>query len=410
MANQELDPVVPPGLHLVSAFLAMEPADSLISLARACGGGSVTEKVQRFIWSYCISEASGKGYVPYVKNFLKKLIVEVESNHGDVLDELYEQYAYIMTSLKDDHLAEKNKRVCKYITFLFPDGTFDLPSCPKSTKLMVPLQCSLNMLEGDTGCSIWPSSLYLSEIILSFPEIFSNKSCFEVGSGVGLVGVCLAQAKAAKVILTDGDLSTLVNLRSNLELNQLSIETDFSENEDSNVVKCIHLPWESASESEVHDFMPEIVLGADVIYDPTCLPHLIRVLSILLNQKKSDSPTQKESCKGSIRDSEYGHDRVNDTNQGKILCANDLDRCHSNHNGIDACKEAPNTRSSEGPVAYIASVIRNIDTFNCFLALARQANLATTDITETFRPFNLLPYMQSYQRSSIRLFIVSCNT
>lgn len=24
-------------------------------------------------------------------------------------------------------------------------------------------------------------------------------------------------------------------------------------------VKCIHLPWESASESEVHDFMPEIV-------------------------------------------------------------------------------------------------------------------------------------------------------
>ncbi|KAJ0080012.1 hypothetical protein Patl1_22768 [Pistacia atlantica] len=151
MANQELDPVAPPGLHLVSAFLAMEPADSLISLARACGGGSVTEKVQRFIWSYCISEASGKGYVPYVKNFLKKLIVEVESNHGDVLDELYEQYAYIMTSLKDDHLAEKNKRVCKYITFLFPDGTFDLPSCPKSTKLMVPLQCSLNMLEGDTG-------------------------------------------------------------------------------------------------------------------------------------------------------------------------------------------------------------------------------------------------------------------
>ncbi|XP_044476712.1 uncharacterized protein LOC123204187 isoform X3 [Mangifera indica] len=43
---------------------------------------------------------NGKGYVPYVKNILKKLSVEAESNHGDVLDELYEQYAYIMTSLK----------------------------------------------------------------------------------------------------------------------------------------------------------------------------------------------------------------------------------------------------------------------------------------------------------------------
>lgn len=29
-------------------------------------------------------------------------------------------------------------------------------------------------------CSVWPSSLYLSEFVLSFPDIFSNKSCFEV--------------------------------------------------------------------------------------------------------------------------------------------------------------------------------------------------------------------------------------
>ncbi|XP_044476705.1 uncharacterized protein LOC123204187 isoform X1 [Mangifera indica] len=111
---------------------------------------------------------NGKGYVPYVKNILKKLSVEAESNHGDVLDELYEQYAYIMTSLKDEHLAEKNKKLCKNITFLFPDrnnyylcdicdlglvGMFDLSSCPTSRKLLVPLQCSLNMLEGDTGLS-----------------------------------------------------------------------------------------------------------------------------------------------------------------------------------------------------------------------------------------------------------------
>jgi hypothetical protein len=45
--------------------------------------------------------------------------------------------------------------------------------------LTFPLQCSINMLEGDTGCSIWPSSLFLSELILSHPELFSNKLCFE---------------------------------------------------------------------------------------------------------------------------------------------------------------------------------------------------------------------------------------
>lgn len=29
-------------------------------------------------------------------------------------------------------------------------------------------------------CSIWPSSLFLSEFILSFPDLFADKSCFEV--------------------------------------------------------------------------------------------------------------------------------------------------------------------------------------------------------------------------------------
>lgn len=33
---------------------------------------------------------------------------------------------------------------------------------------------------GFCRCSVWPSSLLLSEFILSCPEIFSNKSCFEV--------------------------------------------------------------------------------------------------------------------------------------------------------------------------------------------------------------------------------------
>lgn len=42
----------------------------------------------------------GKSHAPYGRNFLKKLITEVELNHGVVLDELYEQYAYYMTSLK----------------------------------------------------------------------------------------------------------------------------------------------------------------------------------------------------------------------------------------------------------------------------------------------------------------------
>uniref|UniRef100_A0A7N2L3A3 FAM86 N-terminal domain-containing protein n=1 Tax=Quercus lobata TaxID=97700 RepID=A0A7N2L3A3_QUELO len=465
MADQELDPSDPSCLHLVSAFLAMDSTESLISLSRVCGGGSVTEGVQRFIWDHCLSKAVKKKnsilyflcifkwsmqaenfHAPYLKNFLKKLIAEIELNHDLVLDELYEQYAYYMASLKDDNVVKG--RICKCISFLFPAGSSQLPSCPNSGKLVVPLRCSLNMLDGDTGlcgqwrqvvwgsgrlgcltklylgsdssglgmrshvyggsCALWPSSLFLSEFILSFPGLFSNKSCFELGSGVGLVGICLAHVEASKVALSDGDLSTLMNMKLNLESNNFSIETNRQKRtEDSNTIECIHLPWESASENELQDFMPDVILGADVIYDPACLPYLVRLLAILLN-KKIPSPTkQNDSCQGSLLDSKSMDGKFNGSLQGNAN-AND------NGNGFDAnggkiiCNGTSNTGSRKGPVAYIASVIRNIDTFNHFLSLVDQANITITDLTETHKPLNLLPYMQSYDRSNVRLFVLSC--
>ncbi|CAN0897099.1 Putative uncharacterized protein DDB_G0277003 [Linum grandiflorum] len=320
----ELDPNSPPGQHLVAAFLAMEPSDCLISIARECGGGLVSEQVQTFIWENCINQAAAIGNEPYLKKF-------IESTHGNVLDELYEQYGCYMTSLKEESL-----RACKHISFLFPDGSTELSSCPESRKLVIPLNCSLNMLEGDTGCSVWPSSLYLSEFILSFPKRFSGKSCFEVGSGVGLVGICLSHVKASKVVLTDGDLSTLANMKLNLESNHNHLE--------KLQVKCIHLPWESAAETELQSFTPDIVLGADVIYDPSCIPHLVRVLANLLKN---------------------------------------------------------------GAVGYIASVIRNVDTFNCFLDVAEKAELVVSDVTDGVRPLELLPYMNSYRQNGVRLFTVT---
>ncbi|CAI0391978.1 unnamed protein product [Linum tenue] len=388
--SDELDPSFPPGLHLVSAFLAMEPSDSLISIARACGGGIVSENVQKFIWDHCINQAAAIGYAPYLKNFVKKLIFEVESTHGCVLDELYEHYGYYMTSLKEDSFGRG--KACKHISFLFTDGSFELSSCPKSRKLVVPLNCSLNMLEGDTGCSVWPSSLYLSEFILSFPDRFTNKTCFEVGSGVGLVGVSLSHVKASKVVLSDGDLSTLANMKLNLGLNNISTRMDALEKCDKELnlqvksdtgsnseVQCIHLSWESAAEAEIQEFTPEIVLGADIIYDPACLPHLVRVLATLLKQRQVTSQTRNSNCQEDI------------LNEGRA-------------------EEAENDEQAESmktPVGYIACVIRNIDTFNCFLDLAEQGDLTITDITDTARPLKLLPYMSSYDPSSIRLFTVT---
>ncbi|XP_042006833.1 uncharacterized protein LOC121755580 [Salvia splendens] len=193
-AAEELAVSDRPCLHMISAFLALEPPDIVISYARELGGGSITESVQRCIWLRCISKADLKLQGPFLKRFLKKLINEIESSGEMVLDEL---------------------------------------------------------------CSIWPSSLFMSEFILSFPEIFANKCCFEVGSGVGLVGICLSYVKASKVILTDGDFSTLANTKVNLELNNLTTANHTPDSRlHDKMVQCVYLPWESASEDDIHCFAP----------------------------------------------------------------------------------------------------------------------------------------------------------
>lgn len=366
--------------HLKSAFLAMEPPNSFISLARSCGGGCITPEVQTFILDIICNGYVGSGAASnstYVRNLLKKVIVAAESTTSDaavVVDGLYEQFAHYMTLPSEDDLLKEKNRIYKQISFLYPNGFHDVSSVARS--LVVSLQCSLNLLEGDTGCAIWPSSLFLSEFILSHPAIFSNKFCFEVGSGVGLVGTCLAYVGASKVILTDGDISSLANMKSNLELNCLGSGTKARTKTSPDMIECKHLPWEFATESELQGCQPDIILGADVIYDPLCLPHLIQVLSILLKTKK------------------HVPGEINDTT-------------NKNTNNYIPC----NDQMNETPVAYIAQVIRNYETFNYFLKLAEEADLCVVDITETKRPPNFLPYMLSYDRSSVHLYRLSfsCN-
>lgn len=64
-----------------------------------------------------------------------------------------------------------------------------------------------------------------------------------------------------QVILSDGDLSTLANLKVNLGMNNLSAEENIpgSVEDVRHKVRCVHLPWEFASEIELKAFAPDIM-------------------------------------------------------------------------------------------------------------------------------------------------------
>ncbi|CAL4903006.1 unnamed protein product [Urochloa decumbens] len=268
---------------------------------------------------------------------------------------------FMRNLLSKDSLLNRTDYMYKEISFL--SSTYDNVSS-RLISVVARLSCSSNMLEGDTGCSLWPSSLFLSEFILSYPKIFSTKCCFELGSGVGLVGICLNYVGASKVILTDGDTSTLANMKENMELNNLCIEQEDSEvlKESKNKVECKYLSWEEVSESDLRGYQPDIILGADIMYDPVSVPHLVRVLSMLLRRDGRQGETKGKSG------DEF---------------------------------------ETEGPVAYIATVIRNAETFNCFAKSAADARLSAINITSSAAPSDFLPHMLSYDRSSVQLLKIT---
>lgn len=390
----------------MAAFLAMEPVEALMSIARELGGGSVTKEVQIFIHEQCINKKICRNYPPsqlYVKNFLKKLIVEAESQLIEVLEVLYEQYTQYLTYCKDSDLCQNAGKCYRTILFMFPSSNhFPLAWHEKQqigepVTMTVTLRSSLNMLEGGTGCCIWPSSLFLSEFLLSHPELFSNKCCFEVGSGVGLVGICLANVKASKVILTDGDLASLSNMKFNLETNQVAImgklkQKDYQDPTSTTQVECRYLTWELASAEELQNCGADVILGADVIYDPSSVPHLVRVLAALLGTKKGSLGSND----GTSVPEEFITCNENRSMFGSI----ELEKPDKN----DKDNKFPNNAY---PVAYIANAIRNIDTFNCFLREASEAGLSVIDIREKQRSMNLLPYLSSFDRTSIQLYRIS---
>eukprot|EP00892_Ulva_mutabilis_P011082 jgi/Ulvmu1/8346/UM042_0052.1 len=80
---------------------------------------------------------------------------------------------------------------------------------------------SSNMLEGGTGCHLWPAGLWLAQWLMNNPHVARGRRCLELGAGTGLVGVVCAQLGASQVCVTDGNAAALENCRAVLQINGL---------------------------------------------------------------------------------------------------------------------------------------------------------------------------------------------
>ncbi|KAI5075178.1 hypothetical protein GOP47_0009254 [Adiantum capillus-veneris] len=128
------------------------------------------------------------------------------------------------------------------------------------------------VIEEDYGLYIWPSSIVLAEYIWQQKDRFAGVQVLELGAGTGLPGIVAAKL-GAHVILTDVE-------------NNSKVFENASRNCEQNAVDCkiLGLTWGDWDSSTL-DIKPDIVLGADVLYNASDFDDLFATVASLLQKK-----------------------------------------------------------------------------------------------------------------------------
>ncbi|KAH9486393.1 Protein-lysine N-methyltransferase EEF2KMT [Psilocybe cubensis] len=165
------------------------------------------------------------------------------------------------------------------------------------------LESRTTIENGTTGLRTWMASFVLSHYVIKHPEVITSRRVLELGSGIGFLGIVVASLQKfweskdqssplSSLFLTDVNNEVLLRCRDNINLScNLSsrhhnihfLNLDWSESTDS--IQC------SALKTLIqHKIDPDVILGADVVFDPSLIPFLVGTLKIALFQTESRSP------------------------------------------------------------------------------------------------------------------------
>ncbi|KAI0363050.1 hypothetical protein BV20DRAFT_1040100 [Pilatotrama ljubarskyi] len=153
------------------------------------------------------------------------------------------------------------------------------------------LESRTTIESGTTGLRTWSASLVLAQYLLNHPELVQNRRVLELGCGVGFLGIVAASVQmqdrtgSESVWLTDVNEPVLQRCEENLRL-------QCNPSHEHPGVHLRLLDWFDAADPErcstVHalfaEARPDVLLGADVVYEPSIIPALTDTLVLALSQ------------------------------------------------------------------------------------------------------------------------------
>ncbi|TFK86583.1 hypothetical protein K466DRAFT_492516 [Polyporus arcularius HHB13444] len=210
-------------------------------------------------------------------------------------DELDEQiYAHHVELMQSTSSYVKNvgcaRPQASYITYLWPTSrATERPVYPGYASATL-LESRTTIEAGTTGFRTWSASLVLAQYILQHPGLIAGRRVLELGCGVGFLGVVAASvqlegrdSESASLWLTDVNEPVLQRCKVNLSL-------PCNDSHHHSNVKTEVLDWSDAVDPSrspsvpafFSEALPDVILGADLVYEPSIIPMLVSVLKVAL--------------------------------------------------------------------------------------------------------------------------------
>ncbi|XP_061455348.1 protein-lysine N-methyltransferase EEF2KMT [Rhineura floridana] len=216
--------------------------------------------------------------VKYRRCFLSELIKKHESTGAEPLDQLYEALGDVLNSEETTHC---------YKNYLLPSG--DAVTLCETVAIIS---------QGTTGLVTWDAGLYLAEWALENTAVFCNRSVLELGSGIGLTGIAICKACHPRAYtFSDHHECVLQQLSANIRLNGLFLQPEVCGHSTAEHAACkaelarsqgpniivAELDWNLVTRERLMELQADIVIAADVVYDPELTQSLIGAVQKLFS-------------------------------------------------------------------------------------------------------------------------------
>ncbi|CAF1345387.1 unnamed protein product [Rotaria magnacalcarata] len=196
----------------------------------------------------------------------------------------------IIAWLEKRDSTEVNSRWYDLIVELASRGSCEQDWCHTiyildNNQCVIHRQSTALVSHGLTGLSNWPASISLGDYLMKRIDRLGNKRIIELGAGSGLLGLALLKSSDKILSYTFTDYSSMI-----LNLLRQNVLLNFSEDDELNErVKVEELDWNQYSADESNRDCCDVILATDVVYDPSVIENLVKVLKILLENNKQSS-------------------------------------------------------------------------------------------------------------------------